>query len=419
MRNDVAETRRWRLGSICSSRRRRCGWRARSATPTGVWSRASAPCSRRVSCGCCGTWRCRAWWSRTAATLAPWAAGADASRRSRRARGALRAGDRHAAARRDPGGDRAPPRARAATAACDDVDRRGRIVTMPGTDERARRADHQGEVPLGGQPPSHAADAAEAARAGRDRARGSRDQLRERRRADRGRPVAHLAGAAARELGLLQRAGQRQSGEPGAGDARHRRHPQRDPLDRRARHEERRRTAGILGALARVRRRGRSDRQGDRPRAIPRRSPPPACCTISARSCSTSSCPTPSCTSSRRAADTGRTFLEVEREELGTDHGEIAGWLVEKWRFPACLAEPITWHHAPSRARVARDETAIVHVANALVRALGYGSGGDRRLAPIDPTAWARLALTPDTLDAILERFDADLDHALNYATFE
>ena len=119
------------------------------------------------------------------------------------------------------------------------------------------------------------------------------------------------------------------------------------------------------------------------------------------------------------AADTGRTFLEVEREELGTDHGEVAGWLVEKWRFPACLGEPITWHHAPSRARVARDATAIVHVANALVRALGYGSGGDRRLAPIDPTAWARLALTPDTLDAILERFDADLDHALNYATFE
>lgn len=119
------------------------------------------------------------------------------------------------------------------------------------------------------------------------------------------------------------------------------------------------------------------------------------------------------------AAATGRTFLEVEREELGTDHAEIAGWLVDKWRFPACLGEPITWHHAPSRARTARDETAIVHVANVLVRALGYGSGGDRRLAAIDPTAWARLALTPDTLDAILDRFDADLDHALNYATFE
>jgi HD-like signal output (HDOD) protein len=119
------------------------------------------------------------------------------------------------------------------------------------------------------------------------------------------------------------------------------------------------------------------------------------------------------------AAATNRSFIDVEREELGTDHGEIAGWLVEKWRFPACLAEPIMWHHTPARARSARDETAIVHVANALIRALGYGSGGDRRLAAIDPTAWARLALTPDLLDAILDRFDADLDHALNFATFE
>jgi HD-like signal output (HDOD) protein len=119
------------------------------------------------------------------------------------------------------------------------------------------------------------------------------------------------------------------------------------------------------------------------------------------------------------AAAQQRSFLEIEREELGTDHGEVAGWLVEKWRFPACLAEPIMWHHAPARARHARDETAIVHVANTLVRAIGYGSGGDRRVPPIDPTAWARLALTPDTLDAVLERFDADLDHALNFATFE
>lgn len=119
------------------------------------------------------------------------------------------------------------------------------------------------------------------------------------------------------------------------------------------------------------------------------------------------------------AAASNRSFLDVERAELGTDHSEIAGWLVDKWRFPAALAEPIALHHAPSRALHAPDETAIVHVANALVRAVGYGSGGDRRLAAVDPTAWARLALTPDTLDAVLERFDADLDHALNYALFE
>ena len=120
-----------------------------------------------------------------------------------------------------------------------------------------------------------------------------------------------------------------------------------------------------------------------------------------------------------RADAETRTFRSLEQELLGTDHCAIAAWLMERWRFPATLAEPITCHHAPSRARVARNETAIVHVANILVRALAYGNGGDPGIGAIDPAAWARLGLTPATLDRVLETFEADLDRALNYATFE
>ncbi len=120
-----------------------------------------------------------------------------------------------------------------------------------------------------------------------------------------------------------------------------------------------------------------------------------------------------------RAATERRHFRDVERAILEVDHGDIGSWLVEKWHFPACLAEPIAFHHTPERARVAQDETAMVHVANTLVRALGYGSGGDPLVPPIEPRAWARLGLTPALLDRVLERFEVDLDHALNYALFE
>lgn len=120
-----------------------------------------------------------------------------------------------------------------------------------------------------------------------------------------------------------------------------------------------------------------------------------------------------------RAAAEERSFRAVERDLLGTDHGEIAAWLMERWRFPPVLAEPITLHHTPGRARVARHETAIVHVANVLVRALGYGSGGDALIGSVDPAAWAQLDLTPAALDRVLETFDANLDRALNYAVFE
>jgi HD-like signal output (HDOD) protein len=114
-----------------------------------------------------------------------------------------------------------------------------------------------------------------------------------------------------------------------------------------------------------------------------------------------------------------RSFREVEHALLGIDHGDIAAWLIETWHLPACLAEPITFHHRPARARIARHETAIVHVANVLVHALGYGSGGDTRIGSIEPAAWALLGLTPSVLDRVLDVFDADLDHALNYAVFD
>ena len=114
-----------------------------------------------------------------------------------------------------------------------------------------------------------------------------------------------------------------------------------------------------------------------------------------------------------------RPFRDVEREFLGADHAEIAGWLVERWRLPASLREPIRFHHAPAMAQIAKDETAIVHVANVLVRALGYGSGGDLLVPPVDARAWERLELTADRLDAVLDTFERDLDHALNYALFD
>ena len=120
-----------------------------------------------------------------------------------------------------------------------------------------------------------------------------------------------------------------------------------------------------------------------------------------------------------QATASGRRFRDTERELLGVAHGEVAAWLVERWRFPASLAEPITLHHTPGLARSRPDETAIVHVANVAVRALGYGFGGDGHVPTIDAKAWKRLGLTPDRLDAVLDLFETDLDHALNYALFD
>ena len=120
-----------------------------------------------------------------------------------------------------------------------------------------------------------------------------------------------------------------------------------------------------------------------------------------------------------RAVTERRPFREIERAVLEADHCEIASWLVTRWRFPVCLADPIAFHHAPEQAPKAKDETAIVHVANSLVRGLGYGFGGDPLVPPVTRAAWGRLGLTAARLDEVLACYEADLDHALNYAVFE
>jgi putative nucleotidyltransferase with HDIG domain len=111
-------------------------------------------------------------------------------------------------------------------------------------------------------------------------------------------------------------------------------------------------------------------------------------------------------------------FREAERALLGLDHAEIASWLLARWRLPARMLEPVAYHHAPAQARGAPQETAVVHVANSLVRAYGYGFGGDGGVPPIAPRAWALLGLEPGSLDELLELFETDLHRALDGARF-
>lgn len=120
-----------------------------------------------------------------------------------------------------------------------------------------------------------------------------------------------------------------------------------------------------------------------------------------------------------RARAEERSFRAVEQELLGVDHAEVANWLTARWHFPPELAEPIALHHQPLRARRAPDHVAIVHLADVLVRAVGFGDGGDALVPEIDAGAWARLDLTADKLDAVLEHFDRDLDQALNHAVLD
>ena len=102
-----------------------------------------------------------------------------------------------------------------------------------------------------------------------------------------------------------------------------------------------------------------------------------------------------------KAAEAQQPLSMIERRDLGYDHAEVGGAVIEHWRLPPALVETTTHHHhLLTSARYVHD-CATVHVADVLVEALAYGSGGEPVVPPLDPPAWEVLGLLPLDLAGI------------------
>ncbi len=71
------------------------------------------------------------------------------------------------------------------------------------------------------------------------------------------------------------------------------------------------------------------------------------------------------------------TMLEAERDLLATDHAEIGELLARSWYLPEKLIEPIACHHNVEKSGAHMIKTAVVHMADVLVKAYGFGFSGD------------------------------------------
>ena len=96
------------------------------------------------------------------------------------------------------------------------------------------------------------------------------------------------------------------------------------------------------------------------------------------------------------------TIYEAEKLFLAASHAEVGCWLAQKYQFPANLIEVIGFHHRPQSARQAPMETAIVHVADIFVRAMGVGFSGDNFVPKVQPAAWEMLSLSEQDIRDIL-----------------
>ncbi|MFA6412205.1 MAG: HDOD domain-containing protein [Syntrophales bacterium] len=103
-------------------------------------------------------------------------------------------------------------------------------------------------------------------------------------------------------------------------------------------------------------------------------------------------------------------IFEAEKEVFSDGHAEVAMWLAEKWRFPRNLVEVIAYHHRPSLSQIAPMETAIIHVADIIVRARGIGFAGDFYVPDLNTQAFDLLGLFDVDIKEILLKIDDATD---------
>jgi HD-like signal output (HDOD) protein len=73
--------------------------------------------------------------------------------------------------------------------------------------------------------------------------------------------------------------------------------------------------------------------------------------------------------------------FQAEQTFLGFDHSQVGQALADQWRLPLSLQQAIGGHHEPLKYPPSTDAV-VVNLADTLVNALGYGSSGERLVAP-------------------------------------
>jgi putative nucleotidyltransferase with HDIG domain len=70
----------------------------------------------------------------------------------------------------------------------------------------------------------------------------------------------------------------------------------------------------------------------------------------------------------------GLTFEVAEYIVLGTTHAEIGARILQRWSLPQRLVNAVSLHHDPENCRKPCVLSDVVHVADIMVRTIGYGT---------------------------------------------
>ena len=109
-----------------------------------------------------------------------------------------------------------------------------------------------------------------------------------------------------------------------------------------------------------------------------------------------------------------RPYHLTEEERLGFDHAAAGGALLRSWKIPANIADPVEFHHQPSRTEQFPLDTAIIHLSEIICLAMEYGQTGEYFIPDLDPLAWERLGMPPHQLGTIIRQIEPQLEETFS-----
>jgi HD-like signal output (HDOD) protein len=92
-------------------------------------------------------------------------------------------------------------------------------------------------------------------------------------------------------------------------------------------------------------------------------------------------------------------MYELEQEMLGYCHAEIGGRLLEFWKVPRSIWEPVVTHHDPGSGGEFLLAACAIHIADAWINTHHIGSSGAGFELNIAPEAMQTLGVDSEDVD--------------------
>lgn len=102
----------------------------------------------------------------------------------------------------------------------------------------------------------------------------------------------------------------------------------------------------------------------------------------------------------------GVPLYESEKAILGYDHTYTGRELAMRWSLSQGTISMIAHHHLSDGSTVLTKEVAAVHIGNSMCIAMGLGSGGEKKVPPINVKAWETLGIELSSMEYIVARIE-------------